>query len=108
MLIVDDIYEEYDAFSCVLFRIYSETIPISRIISHTKDTKSWLAGRSIISIKTKNKLDSKYLKHQDQNNSNTYKKYKNKLSHLLRIAALSSSICSIGPMESNVVQIQAL
>ena len=86
VLCINDIHEAYNIFSDTLLCIYNNTIPVSKVITRTQNKKPWLTRGLIVSIKSKNKLYSKYLTNKDNMSHSTYKKYKNKLNHLLRIA----------------------
>ena len=51
-----------------------------------RDNKLWISRGLIKSSKTKEKLYKKFIKNPTKNNEQIYKKYRNKLNHLIRIA----------------------
>ena len=51
-----------------------------------RDNKLWISRGLIKSSKTKEKLYKKFIKNPTKSNEQIYKKYCNKLNHLLRIA----------------------
>ena len=65
---------------------YNESFPITKINIRHKNRKSWLTDGLKKSIKVKNNLYVKQLKTGDNEHIEKYKKYRNRLNHLLRIA----------------------
>ena len=83
----NDPYNSYNTFLVKYTEIYNNCFPLRRIkLKHQKIDKPWLSKGLLRSIKTKNKLYKQYLNDPTLPNELTYKKYKNKLTHSLRIA----------------------
>ena len=61
-----------------------DTVPLKSNTRCRLDQKPWLTKGLSISIKHKNKLYQKYLKHPNLENKNKYYAYRNKLTHLIR------------------------
>ena len=85
ILNMNNVQEVYDKFIQTLTNIYNDTIPITKLTPRKNPHKPWLTKALITSIKKKNKLYSKYLKYKINTDHEIYKKYKNKLNHLLGI-----------------------
>ena len=66
--------------------IYNESFPVKTIISKYNNRKPWLSDGLKKSIKAKNGLYVKQLKTPSQQNIMNYKKYKNQLDKLTKIA----------------------
>ena len=80
--------ESYNAFSIEFLKIYDQNFP-TKIIKTKKYNNSlapWMTKALLISIRKKNKLYKKFLTSQNSLHESRYKKYKNKLTHLIKIA----------------------
>jgi hypothetical protein len=67
--------------------IYNTSFPLRRVkAAKSKSNKPWISGGLLTSIRKKNKLYKKFLSIPTSSDENMYKKYKNKLNHLLRSA----------------------
>ena len=67
--------------------MYNSCFPLKKITnSNNKPRKPWLSKGLLKSIKRKSKLCRRYINNPSVANENTYKRFKNKLNHLLRIA----------------------
>ena len=83
----DDPYNSYNTFLAKYTEIYNNCFPLRRIkIKHHKIDKPWLSKGLLRSIKMKNKLYKQYISDPTLANEISYKRYKNKLTHSLRIA----------------------
>ena len=82
----NDTCSAYTHFSEILNNAYTEHIPQRTKPFRKKINKPWITPALLTSIKRKNKLYSIYLHSKTTNSLKYYKKYKNKLSNLLRSA----------------------
>jgi hypothetical protein len=73
----------------IILSAYNESFPMTKINIRYKNRKSWLTDGLKKSIKVKNNLYLKQLKSGDNRHIDKYKKYRNRLNHLLRIAEKS-------------------
>jgi len=78
--------EAYCKFSTEFINIYNECFPLKKNTKKRKICKPWISQGLLKSIKKKNKLYKKYLRNPNSISETTYKNYKNKLSHSIRIA----------------------
>ena len=76
----------YTEFHNTLSEIYEKHFPIKKIKGIYKNRKPWLTEALKFSIKQKNKLYIKQLKHKSDINVLTYKRYKCNLNRLIRKA----------------------
>ena len=80
-----DANKAYNAFSDIFNKCYNEHIPvITKELPKRK--KPWITQCLLNSIKRKNKLYKQYLRYPCKETETRYKQYKNKLTHLLRVA----------------------
>ena len=84
----NDPEEAFNNFSSIIAQAYSNHIPL-RQTSKKRHGKPWITSAIMKSIKRKNKLYSIYLKHKTHSSLTYYKKYKNKLSSIIRTAEKS-------------------
>ena len=83
-----DTNKAYDSFEDIFNNCCKESIPIfKRKVPTTQ--KPWITQSILNSIKRKNKLYKAYLKHPCSITAERYKNYKNRLTHLLRVAERS-------------------
>ena len=76
-----------NAFTCLYTQIltcFQECFPLVNVKLKYANRKPWLTDGMKMSIKTKNKLYIKSIKHPNLFNINNYKKYRNKLHSILR------------------------
>ena len=77
----------YSVFLDKYTDIYNFCFPLKKIKNtKNKTRKPWLSKGLLKSIKRKGKLYKYFLNYPSPANENTYKRFKNKLTHLLRIA----------------------
>ena len=83
----DDPICAYAIFHKSFMNIYNTSFPLRRVkAAKFKSNKPWISGGLLTSIRKKNKLYKKFLNVPTSSYENMYKKYKNKLNHLLRSA----------------------
>ncbi len=75
-----------NTFSTTFDKIYNQCFPIKTIKITHNNRLPWLTHGLQISIKTKNKLYYTFHKKLTQLKEKRYKKFRNKLNHLLRIS----------------------
>ena len=80
--------ESYESFFKEFFEIYDYYFPLKKYKSKNikRDNNLWISRGLMKSSKTKEKLCKKFIKNPTKNNEQNYKKYRNKLNHLIRIA----------------------
>ena len=81
--------ESFNQFSTLFTASYDKHFPIKRMKVNKKINKHkspWMTKCVLKSIKRKNKLYSKYLSDPNKINENLYKKYKNRLNHVIRLS----------------------
>ena len=76
--------DSYNLFLNINQRLYNDNFPVKKVSVVKTYTKPWLATALITSIKLKNKLYKRSIKHDTLQNIYQYKNYRNKLTHLLR------------------------
>ena len=81
----NDLNEAYTQFTQIINKAYIDNIP-QKTYTHRKQFKPWLTSALLKSIQKKNKLYTIYLKHKTIQSKTYYKRYKNKLTNLLRAA----------------------
>ena len=70
-----------------LLNAYNISFPIKKIVIKNTIDKSkspWMTKSVLKSVRTKNKLYKAYLLNNSKKNQNLYKKYKNKLNHVIK------------------------
>ena len=84
----EDINLIFDSFYSTVSNIVDKHIPLKQLNKSEilNRLKPWVTPAIRISIKIKNKLYKKYLKHQSSFYHSKYKIYRNKINHLLRIS----------------------
>jgi len=88
----DNIYIQHDAelayqlFFQTFNSIFQECFPLVKYKGKTNKTKPWFSSGLLKSSIKKNKLYRKFLQNPTPHNCDTYKQYKNKFTHILRIA----------------------
>jgi hypothetical protein len=81
--------ESFNQFSMLFTSSYEKNFPIKRPkvkMNINKHRSPWMTKCVLKSIKKKNKLYKKYLSDSSKINENVYKKYKNKLNHVIRLS----------------------
>ena len=87
-----EIYSRHNAqgafswFYSRLKNLYNKHFPVQKVKLRYHNRKPWLTDALKQSIRTKNKLYMKYMKIKSAHNESCYKRYRNKLSHLPKIA----------------------
>ena len=78
----------YDRFYSKLFAIYDNCIPMKKMSNKQRklQKKPWLTKAIMKSLTIKNKLYKKTVKTPSSDNIQEYKRYRNKLSHIIRIS----------------------
>ena len=83
----------YNTFIDIYSRHYNSSFPLKRSINrnkkHTTPKHPWITNGIVRSIKHKHKLYQNYLKKKTPESGERYKKFKNKLIHIIRIAKKS-------------------
>ena len=93
----------YNVFLDKFTNIYNSCFPLKKITtSNNKPRKPWLLKGLLKSIKRKSKLYHRYVNNPSVSNENTYKRFKNKLNHLLRMAKRECYENQIKYAESNI------
>lgn len=88
VLIGQDPNRLYDVFAEEYYRHFEDCFPlkISKLNSCRKSKSPWITKGLLTSVKKKNKLYKKYLANPTPVRDSQYKRYKNKLNHLIRIS----------------------
>ena len=89
VLSTNDTTESYNRFFDLFSTVYESSFPmtkknINKCIDKAKSP--WMTNCIAKSVKKKNMLYKKYLNHPTIKNENNYKKYKNKLNHVIRMS----------------------
>ena len=77
----------FSEFSETFLKVYNTSFPIKRKVVKTnidKNKSPWMTKSVLKSVRTKNKLYKAYLINSNKKNQNSYKKYKNKLNHVIK------------------------
>ena len=74
----------YEEFHSKYKDLFNKHFPLRRISKKNSKHKDWVTKGLIVSIKHKTRLYRKYLKRPTEQNNLKYKRYKNKLSTVLR------------------------
>ena len=83
----DDPNISYKIFLSKYTEIYNLSFPLRKVKANKNSiSKPWLSKGLLKSVKLKNRLYKKYLSNPTIENEMTYKRYKNKLNHSVRIA----------------------
>ena len=86
ILLMDDVNLAFNAFHDKIFKIYDESYPlISKRITLNSNKNPWITSAIKESIKTKNRMYKKYVKHPITY-ADTYKLYRNNLTKIIRTA----------------------
>jgi len=80
-----DVNNAYNSLNAIFNKCYCENIPVITKSMEVRN-KPWITTCLLNSIKRKNKLYKQYLRYPCKETEARYKQYKNKLTHLLRIA----------------------
>ena len=93
----DDVFADenpdsaYDTFLGILTTLINKCLPLKKVKRKITDKSEWLTKGIIISCVQKNNLYKKTKKKTpSQENELTYKTFKNKLTHIIRIAKKNS------------------
>ena len=73
-------------YSFILTSLINKCLPLKKVKRKLTDKSEWLTKGILISCVQKNNLFKKLKKTPSQENELTYKTYKNKLTHIIRIA----------------------
>ena len=82
----DDPNKSYKYFLSKYTELYNASFPLKKIKVKNSVSKPWLSRGLLKSIKRKNVLYKRYLINSTLEHELSYKRYKNKLNHSLRIA----------------------
>ena len=83
----DDVNHCYNHFTDIINHLFIDSFPLQKQKHSKKETKKpWLTPGIINACKKKNTLYRQFLKHRTVQSENKYKKYKNKLTNILRYA----------------------
>ena len=78
--------ESFTWFHSNLLKLFNKHFPKRTVTKKHNTRKSWLSQSLKYAIKTKNKLYAKLIKLNTTANEVTYKRYRNKLNHILKYA----------------------
>ena len=79
--------QSYDIFIKKFSTLYNNHFPqVKTRINKRKENKPWITAGIIKSIKTRNKLYIKFIRHPTEINKSNYIKYRNKLTSLIKIS----------------------
>jgi hypothetical protein len=79
--------DSYNEFINIFTELYNKHFPkVTKKINKRQQSKPWISSGIIKSIKTRNNLYKTFLKHPNDTNKTKYIKYRNKLTHLIKIA----------------------
>ena len=81
-----DAQRVFSSFHSLLIKLFHKHFPNRNIRTRYTNRKSWLTQGLKDAIKTKNKLYHKYHQVKSAANEEIYKRYRNKLNHILRFA----------------------
>ena len=76
----------YDTFLSILTSLINKCLPLKKVKRKITDKSEWLTKGILMSCVQKNNLFKKLKKTPTQENEITYKTFKNKLNHIIRIA----------------------
>ena len=96
--------DSYDLFLKIYQRLYNNNFPVKKVSVVKTDTKPWLTTALKTSIKIKNKLYKYYIKHYSLHVIYQYINYRNKLTHLLRIAKKYFFSNKLDKVKNNIKQ----
>ena len=83
----NDVNEAFNYFLEIFIRLYNETFPQKRILQNLKnDTKPWMTKSIINACAKKNMLYRQFLRNRCPQSENKYKRYKNRLTSILRVS----------------------
>ena len=88
----DDVFSDenpdsaYDTFLSILTPLINKCLPLKKVKRKITDKSEWLTKGILISCVQKNNMFKKLKKTPSQVNELTYKTFKNKLTHIIRIA----------------------
>ncbi len=82
----DDVNLSYKKFSERFSKVFNETCPIVKLNTTRKNHKPWMSSGLNNACKKKNYLYKQFLKYRTEQAEIKYKKYKNKLTSILRSA----------------------
>ena len=78
---------KYSHFINIIDTLHNKCFPLTKVkINPIKDSKPWITSTLLNSIKRKNNLYKQYLNNKSNTTLEKYKKYKNKLTSILRLA----------------------
>ena len=78
---------KYSHFINIIDTLHNKCFPLTKVkINPIKDSKPWITSTLLNSIKRKNNLYKQYLNNKSNETLGKYKKYKNKLTSILRLA----------------------
>ena len=92
----------YNSFLSKYKCVYCECLPLKQTNILSFSRKPWVSIGLLMSIKKKSRLYKQYLVGPTPNNENWYKAYKNRLTHLVRIAKRSYYEKQLAKNQSNI------
>jgi hypothetical protein len=102
---VTDIYDTQlssSIFHETLTKAYNDAFPITRTRIGYSNRLEWLTPGLKRSISTKHKLHATFLKHPTPSNKSIYKTFKNRLSHIMKIAERESYQNALSSSKTNL------
>jgi hypothetical protein len=82
----NDTQISYNSFHDIMTKAYCESFPLKKIKTGYTNKLKWLTIGLKNSISQKHKMHTRYLKNPTTTNKNDYKKFKNKLNHIMKSA----------------------
>ena len=86
VLDTNDTNAAYEILSNKLTYYYNKNIPLVKIKENKQKEHPWITSGIIQSIKTRNRLYKTYLRNPSLNNQEKYKKYRNRLTSIIRLS----------------------
>ena len=84
-----EVNEIYSEFTRVLSKTYNESFPLVKQSRRSFKDKIWITPAIKVSIRQKNRLYKKYLSSSNPATESSYKKYKNKLTEVIKKAKVT-------------------
>ena len=98
-----DVNKAYEIFINKLIYYYNKNIPLVKNKHHNSKIKNpWITRGILRSIKTRNKLYKSYISKPSEHNLKIYKKYRNKLTDIIRTSKKTYYSQKIGTAEGDI------
>ena len=86
ILQINDGNQAYENFINKLLYYYDKNVPLVRVKPHKKIKNPWITKGIMTSIRTRNRLYKKAIKESSDANRSVYRRYRNKLTSLIRLS----------------------